>query len=237
MNPRMQAQLFKAECEEMFDHWEASKPLRIGYPHASALLTNDFCLRRLVLTQVAPEQMGRTEHKPWDTLINARFLNGWVLHEKWQKLFQQFGNVIEVETPHFDEIWKIHFTPDAIIEFGGIPYIVEIKGYKRETFEKLDDVGVPPPDAHRQANLYMHLLDIDQAFILVECKDSQEIKVWCVEHDHAMATDYTQRAFDVQDAVRSYEISGRLPSRQCYGKSDSKAQKCTACKVCFEKGE
>ena len=88
-NSRTVAQLFKLELDGMFNSWEQSKPLRSGAPHASAILApeSEWCLRRHVLTALYPDEVERPEMKPWSAHQNAVFLNGWVLHEKWQKLF------------------------------------------------------------------------------------------------------------------------------------------------------
>lgn len=230
-NLRTVAQLFKLELDKMFNEWEAGKPLRSGAPHASAILApeSEWCLRRHVLTALYPEAVARPEVKPWSAHTNAVFLNGWVLHEKWQKLFTEHGQVVEVEASHFDETRFLHFTPDAIIEFGGQPYVVEIKGYKASTFEKLDESGNPPQAAWHQANLYCHMLEIERAIILVENKDTQEYKVWVIQCDVELARKYTDRMY----AVNAKVVTGHTPARVCGSCRDRMAEKCPVKKLCF----
>lgn len=238
-NTRALAQLFKLDLQEMFNAWEQHKPLRTGFPHASSILAreSEFCLRRLVLLAVKPEQAERPEAKPWDAHTNAVFLNGWVLHEKYQNLFSKFGHVIEVETPHFDETRMLHFTPDAIVEHCGQTMVVEIKGYKLSHFETLDESGDPPHDAHRQANLYCHLLQLQYGLILVECKDTQEFKVWCIEYQKELVQPYIDRLYHFKAAYSKHGRTGELPARCCKTVKDRMAEKCPMRAVCFQEAD
>jgi hypothetical protein len=228
------AALFKHALDGMFNAWESAKALRVGAPHASAILQADseWCLRRQVLAALYPEEARHPAQKPWHALENARFLNGWLLHEKYQRLFQDHAQVIEVEHSHFDETRFLHFTPDAIIEWAGVPYVVEIKGYKAETFDKLDEAGEPPEAAHLQANLYCHLLSIPYGIVLVENKNTQHIKVWIIEHDAPLAREYLDRMYQVKGAV----LSRRIPERACTSKTDRRAEKCPMRALCFSGG-
>lgn len=230
-NLRTVAQLFKLELDNMFNQWEASKPLRSGAPHASAILApeSEWCLRRHVLTALYPELVERPEVKPWSAHTNAVFLNGWHLHEKWQKLFSEHGQVVEVETSHFDETRYLHFTPDAIINFAGQPYVVEIKGYKASTFEKLNETGKPPAAAHAQANLYCHMLEIERGIVLVENKDTQDYKVWAIECDVELAKPYLERMYAVKGAVAMKST----PARVCGSCTEHRAEKCPVKRLCF----
>ncbi len=233
-NLRTLAQLFKLDLHDMFNAWETSKPLRTGMPHASAILASDhdFCLRQLVLQAVYPDAAVRPDRKPWDAHQNAVFLNGWVLHEKYQNLFTAFAKIAEIETSHYDEERMIHFTPDAIIEHMGETMIVEIKGYKQEHFSELDEYGLAPVAAHIQANFYMHLLRLQHALILVECKNCQDYKVWCVEYNRGMVQPQLDRIYAFKAAMTRAER--KLPERTCMSVNDRNAQKCAVCKLCFQ---
>ncbi len=238
INLRTVAALFKMDVEDMFNQWDQAKPLRTGMPHASAILAPDheYCLRKLVLTAHYPEQVERPELKPWTANQNQIFLNGWVLHEKYQNLFQRFGRVVEVEQSHFDPDRLLHFTPDAIVEHLGENMIVEIKGYKAESFNKLDECGPAPEAAHMQANLYMHLLHLQHALILVENKNDQKIKVWCVAYDCELVQPYLDRIYHFRTALHKAENDRGLPDRMCKTSRDRNAEKCGVCQLCFKKG-
>lgn len=237
-NSRTVAQLLKLDINEMFLQWERAKPLRTGAPHASAILASEseWCLRRHVLLALHPEQAERPPEKPWFAHQNAVFLNGWHLHEKYQKLFSEHATVLEVERAHFDETRNLWFTPDVILQFAGLPWVGEIKGYHDEHFQQLDEAGQPPQAAWHQCNLYCHLLGIDQGFILVENKNTQRIKLWAIAVDHDLARPYTDRMYAVKGATTLASGGKSLPARTCSSSKDRLAEKCAACKMCFEKG-
>lgn len=236
-NPRAVAALFRMDVMEYFDQWNAGTPMRTGFPHASGILApeGDFCPRKLILMALYPTEAIRPDHKPWDTLTNARFKNGWILHEKYQSLLKHYGRVVytagdaELDLTHFHEKYSLHFSPDAIVEHCGEQMVVEIKGYKAESYEKMDEAGDAPKDAHNQANLYMHLLGLKHALILVENKNTQEIKTWCVEYDLSRAQPFIDRL----EAFEQAYWSGTTPERKCSSKDDRLAQKCEMRDWCF----
>lgn len=245
-NTRMVAELFKQELCEMFNQWERSKPLRTGAPHASAILQteSDWCLRRQVLLSLYPEEAKHPEVRPWTALENQRFLNGWYIHEKYQRLFTEHGQVIEVEHSHYDETRYLHFTPDAVVSFGGEVYVVEIKGYRAEKkddkpdssstiWERLDETKNPPKSAWHQCNLYCHLLGIERGLVVVENKNTQEVKVWCIQHDPTLAKPYTDRMYKVKGAVACAAKGQGIPARACKSMADDRASKCPVRDFCF----
>jgi len=243
MNLRTVAALFKQDVENMFNSWNEDKPMRTGFPHASNILAPDhsFCLRQLVLAAHYPEECECPPAKSWDTLTNARFKNGWVLHSKYQDLFLKYGKVVyfnehpELDYSHFDETRLLWFSPDAILEVEGENMAVEIKGYKQESFGDMDENGPAPTDAHKQVNLYMHLLGLQHGLILVENKNTQELKVWCVEYDREMVEPYLDRITQFRSALHKAENDKGLPPRICSSSRDRNAEKCIACKCCFSR--
>ena len=240
-NLRTVAQLLKLEMQGTFDMWEAERPLRIGWPHASTILQpeSEWCLRRQVLLIQHPEEAERPEPKPWDNLKNMRNKHGWVIHEKYQKQLLKYGKVVyfqgepELDLTHFDETRRVFYSTDGVTEYSRYIYIWEYKGYKQETWLTLDEAGDPPKDAHKQVNFYLHLTrDIypnARGIIAVENKNTQELKMWCVEHNAEMARPYTQRCYDVKGAV----ATGSTPARVCVSCTEHRAEKCPVRKLCF----
>jgi hypothetical protein len=255
VNLRTVAALFKQDVLEMFNKWNEDKPLRTGFPHASNILAPDnaFCMRKLVLAAIHPELAERPETKPWDTLMNARFKHGWMIHQKYQELMLKYGKVVyfndnlmtpELDYSHFSDKDLTWFSPDAIMIVEGEEMPIEIKGYKSElssekklatSFEAYDENGPAPKDAHEQVNLYMYFLELKHGLILVENKNTQDIKTWCVEYDENLLQRGLSRIQGFRSALHKAENDLGLPSRICSSSHDRNAEKCLCCKVCFQK--
>ncbi len=232
----LEAELLTVHINSMLLKWGAQKAPRTGL-HASSVLAPDheWCSRRHVLNNVYPEHAEQPEPKPWDAHQNAVFANGWALHERWQDLFKKFGDCIEAEQAHYDETRELWFTPDAILRFAGEVYVVEIKGYKQETFDRFMLVGDPPEAAMLQCNLYLHLLGLKRGIILVENKNSQDLKIWVIEHNEELTRLYIHRMYDVKGATIMTKKHGpsKLPARVCGSPNDRLAAKCPMRRVCF----
>ncbi len=233
-DPEFEAELLRVHINSLLVKWGQSKPPRGGL-HASSVLVPDseWCSRCHVLAAVYPDRAEQPEAKPWDAHQNAVFANGWSLHERWQDLFKKFGDCVEAETPHYDETRELWFTPDVILRFAGETYVVEIKGYKSETFDKLHDE--PPEAAMLQCNLYLHLLGLKKGIVLVENKNTQDIKLWVIEHNPELVRLYTHRMYDVKGATIMVKKHGpaKLPARVCGSPNDRLAAKCPMRNLCF----
>lgn len=229
-----EAELLRVHINSLLVKWGSSKPPRGGL-HASSVLVPDgeWCSRRHVLNNVYPDRAEQPEAKPWDAHQNAVFLHGWSLHEKWQDLFKTFGDCMEAEQAHYDETRELYFTPDAIINFAGETYVVEIKGYKQEFYDRMGDN--PPEAAHLQCNLYLHLLGLQRGIVLVENKNTQDFRLWVIEHSPELAQKYIDRMYKVKGSTILVKKEGvsKLPARVCESPNDRLAQKCPMRALCF----
>jgi hypothetical protein len=255
---QLEAELIKLSFENMLVQWGSNTLPRTGL-HASSVLVKDeeWCVRRHVLADLFPDQAVAPELQPWDWRTQAIFENGWDLHKRWQKIFRFKGRVVsemvmdaqnrpireyELDRTHFDQTRNIYFSPDAIIEFAGQRYVVEIKGIKQESFVELtDDLQIAMEccetvnKAVHQANLYMHLLELKKAIILVENKNTQEFKIWVIEYDLELVRLYIDRIYTVKARTvktRSIGLS-KLPARVCASRGDALARKCPMRDCCF----
>lgn len=288
MSLNSEAELIKLHFENMLVQWGEHTPLRTGPPHASSVLVSDaeWCVRERVLSQLFPEQGVKPELHPWDWRREAIFENGWDLHKRWQRIFRFQGRVVsemvltedgpvreyELDRTHFDETRNIYFSPDAIIEFGGTRYVVEIKGinhdefvghealYKREythltadgwkyievqkyqkgvkdcaTVEEAMKSSQIVNKAYYQAQLYMHLLGLKKAILLIENKNTQDFRIWVIEHDFEAFKPARERIYDVkrQTDVTKRDGLNKLPVRICKSRGDARAQKCPMRDCCF----
>lgn len=265
----LEAELLTLDFRSMYTHWMDATPLRSGM-HASAVLDKEFCAREQVLHEISPEQGEKPAIQHWDWKRSAIFENGWRLHQRWQDLFLKCGNVVyspvsvadaltipqshakvidgrlhaaELDLTHYDEERNLYFSPDAIIQFGGQKYIVEIKGIKQEAYLELTDdletackVNETVHKAREQVNLYMHMTLIQRGIILVENKNTCDFKVWVIEYDQERAWPYTNRMNEVKGRTLLVKQHGRskLPVRCCKTIEDSRARKCPMKRLCFQ---
>ena len=231
--------LFEIELQQMLLQEQQDKPLRTGL-HASALLIPEeqWCVRRHVLAERFPDRVERIELMQWQWKTHSIFENGWDLHQRWQQVFLNAGiavfnremNDYELDLTHVDQEGMLHFSPDAIIEYGGIQYVVEIKGYNDRTYQQMIAAPHPPEAAHRQCNLYMHMLGLKRGFVLVENKNTQDFHVWAVAYDFDMTQLYIDRLYQVKGKL----ATGSMPARKCFSPGDTLARSCPMRKICFE---
>lgn len=252
----LEGDLLTQDFKNMYTHWMDARPDRSGM-HASAVLDKEFCAREQVLHELWPEQGERSEVHHWDWKKSAIFENGWRLHQRWQDLFKKCGNVVysldqhgnlapELDLTHYDADRNLYFSPDAIIMFGGVRYVVEIKGIKEQSYLELTDdleqacqACETVHKAREQCNLYCHMLLISRGIILVENKNTCDFKVWVIEYDQERAWPYTSRMNEVKGRTLLVKQHGRgkLPPRCCASIQDTRARKCPMKKLCFQESE
>lgn len=159
--------------------------------------------------------------------------------EKWRKLFQENGKLaLEVEKSHYAKKWGLSFTPDAIIQTLGRPFIVEIKGYRASAYENMLKIDNYMGDADfkkaaLQANLYMYMLDIPQAIILIENKNTQDYFLSVRRFDLELVKPYIQRLTFLKKLAEIYQEKGTLPRRICETVEETRARNCSLRTACF----
>lgn len=240
---KIKKDIIKLKFDEMFNKFffdkEKEKP-RESCIHGSDVIKPDyvepnrsdyrFCYRECVLKHYyVPHDSGKN-----GTYLNKIFLNGWVLHEKWQMLFGKYTDVIAIEETIWDDVFKIAFTPDAHIKFRGEEFIVEIKGWKQEEYDKLDEDGPCPESPMKQALLYCYLTGVKYAIVLVENKNSQAFKLWVIKYDPSIISDVIERLDNLKLYLDKWKVNNTfLPARICESRSDERAKGCPMSSVCF----
>jgi hypothetical protein len=213
--------------EKLFQSWYDAQPDRTGI-HVSSIIVSPerFCLRQIVLMQHFPHAKIRM-HPPTIRI----FLQGWVIHQKWQKLFSDVGIAVETETTHSHSSGAT-FTPDAVIEILGKLFIVEIKSMNGDAYESMKSVHA---DAEIQANMYMHLTGIRQSIVLVENKNNQQFKLWVIQYNKALIRPYLKRLEDIKISLEEFKLNMKLPSRhiKCPTIYTSLAKRCPVSEFCF----
>ena len=196
--------------------------------HASALLASDkdFCYREQVLSLVvSPKSVN------FGSKLLRIFLEGTFIHMKWQMLFKLDGIAVEIEEQGVSDS-GMSYTPDAIIRLFKKYWVVEIKSMNTYAFQKLTK---PPAGAVDQCNIYMMEKGIDQGIVLVEDKNTQDIKVWPIEYDPDNTRRPVRRLKGVNKALPIFKATGKLPKRICPKKDCGRAKKCHFAEKCFSR--
>lgn len=246
---KMLEAILTSEFQSLFNQWGSNQPPRLGLRASSLLVpAEEWCVRQHVLSEISPVSERETEEHTWRT--NAVFLHGWKLHEKWQGLFfnaqlavqnMEMEGQLELDLTHHDHERGIYFSPDAILEYAGRKFVVEIKGINTKDFQLVKDATLEEAmklnksirGAVPQANLYCHLAEIKQAIILAEDKNTQEFRLWLLDYQQPLAWPYTERAEQVKGALIVNRAKGLVPDRICQTITDSRAKRCPMRKVCF----
>jgi len=215
---------------KLFEEWNQRKGYREGLHASTVLAPSDgntrFCYREVVFGNFYRPQ------ESWVPVNVLRiFLEGWHVHEKWQKLFVDSGIAECVEKTRNSELWKLMHTPDAIIVLNHQRFVVEIKSMSTNQFVNLNKA---PSNAVNQAQLYMYFTGIPDAIILVEDKNSQQFKVFTIEFDLEIVLPYLSRLQRIAEFIEKFS-ENRLPKRipQCGGGIGPRFQRCPFSRICF----
>lgn len=112
------------------------------------------------------------------------FDNGHGVHERLYSYFRNMGILLEEELPVTYDDPPITGTADGIIDFYG-KKLIELKSISNEGFEYRRIYKKPKDDHVRQAQIYMKCLDLDQAFVIYENKNNQQILPILIDRDDA----------------------------------------------------
>lgn len=217
--------LLEQKLNSLFDSDKQNREDRVGM-HGSGIIAsdNDFCFRQQVLSFYY-----KANEVDLPIALKRIFLEGWYIHAKWQKLFEQTGIARGIEQRGISNEWKLLFTPDAIIELDGKTYVVEIKSVNTFQFKTMKS----HPSGEKQCCLYMHFTGIPRGFVLAEDKNTQEIKVFPVEYDPIKVKPYVERMYEVRELLAKFEKTGKLPKRKCDSSTCKKAGNCPYRDCCF----
>jgi CRISPR/Cas system-associated exonuclease Cas4 (RecB family) len=110
------------------------------------------------------------------------FDNGHKVHDRLYSYFREMGILLEEELPVTYDDPPITGTADGVIDFYG-KKLIELKSISNEGFEYRRIYKKPKDDHVRQAQIYMKCLDLDQAFVIYENKNNQQILPILIDRD------------------------------------------------------
>lgn len=110
------------------------------------------------------------------------FDNGHAVHERIYSYLRDMGILVAEEIPVTYDDPPIEGTADGVIDFYG-KKLIELKSISNEGFEYRRIYKKPKDDHFRQAQIYMRCLDLDQAFVIYENKNNQQILPILIDKD------------------------------------------------------
>lgn len=217
-NRDLKAVIVEQKLDKLF-HDDVSKSDRYGL-HASAILDSEdkFCYREQLLSLFYKRDSG----KQFDTKLLRIFAQGTATHIKWQTMFQNAGWLKCSEYTHFMPEYDLCFTPDMETNWKGEP-LFEIKTENTYSFQRS---GNHHAKGEKQLNFYLCLLDIKEGYVLVEDKNTQDIKIITVKQDREKAKLYFDRLKDIQEMKNVFIHEHEVPKRKC---RDSECKRCLEC--------
>lgn len=122
---------------------------------------------------------------------------------KWQRLFVRGGIGVkeDMDVPRFNSQYDLIYTPDAIVEIDGHKYVVEIKSMNKNSFEKAKS----HPAGQKQLRLYMHMEGIQRGFVLVDCKDNSDFKVFVSMAGKTKQEEHLSNFITLMEKVQRYK--------------------------------
>jgi CRISPR/Cas system-associated exonuclease Cas4 (RecB family) len=147
------------------------------------------------------------------------FDNGHAVHDRIYGYFKEMGILVAEEIPVTYADPPIEGTADGIIDFYG-QKLIELKSISNEGFEYRRIYNKPKDDHFRQAQIYMRCLGLDQAFVIYENKNNQQILPILIDKDD----DFIDKLFTKYKKFYKNFVEGTIPdhpykmtSKNCSG--------------------
>lgn len=155
------------------------------------------------------------------------FDNGHAVHDRLYSYFKDMGILVAEEIPLSNDDPPIKGTADGIIDLGGHK-LIELKSISAEGFQYRELYHKPSDDHVRQANIYMHCLNLDSGFVIYENKNNQKILPIYIERDDA----FLEKLFKKYRKFHKNYIDGIMPERP-YKRSSKHCANCDLATQCW----
>jgi len=155
------------------------------------------------------------------------FDNGHAVHERIYSYLKNMGILVAEEIPVTYSDPPIEGTADGIIDFYGHK-LIELKSISNEGFEYRRIYNKPKDDHYRQAQIYMRCLELDQAFVIYENKNNQQILPILIDKDD----DFIDKLFTKYRKFYKNFTEGTIPD-QPYKKTSKNCSGCDLYSQCW----
>jgi hypothetical protein len=164
-----------------------TRPMRKLHPS-----TIGMCQRKIVF------DMLMVPKAPVDVQLIRVFENGHSMHQRYEKLFEEMGILVQAEmkleadeiSGHTDALIRI---PSFLNPHGEL-YLVELKSASSKSFKWMKENNTPKTEHRAQLTFYMHLSGIHKGIIFVEDKDTQEVWEYHLDYDPAYGQQLENKA-------------------------------------------
>lgn len=158
------------------------------------------------------------------------FDNGHAVHDRLYSYFRDMGILVAEEIPLSNDDPPIKGTADGIIDLDGHK-LIELKSISAEGFQYREMSHKPSDDHVRQANIYMHCLDLKSGFVIYENKNNQRILPIYIERDDV----FLNKLFNKYRKFYQNYIEGTIPDRP-YKRSSKHCANCDLASQCWSEG-
>ncbi|MAG73639.1 hypothetical protein CL620_04945 [archaeon] len=156
------------------------------------------------------------------------FDNGHAVHDRIYSYLSDMGILLKEEIPVENDDPPISGTADGVIEFYG-EKLIELKSISDAGFAYRKTYNKPKDDHIRQAQIYMHCLNLNSGFVIYENKNNQEILPIYMERND----EYIDKLFKKYRKIYAAFLDERLPLRPYKSKESKQCLYCNARDFCW----
>lgn len=158
------------------------------------------------------------------------FDNGHAVHDRLYGYFRDMGVLIAEEVKVTLSDPPIEGTADGIINWYG-DKLIELKSISSEGFHYRQIYKKPKDDHYRQAQIYMHCLDLDSGFVIYENKNNQEILPIYIQKDQV----FIDKLFKKYREFYGNFVTQNIPDRP-YKRTSKNCNSCDLAALCWGDG-
>jgi CRISPR/Cas system-associated exonuclease Cas4 (RecB family) len=155
------------------------------------------------------------------------FDNGHAVHNRLYGYFKEMGVLVEEEIPVTYDNPPIEGTADGIIDWYGYK-LIELKSISSEGFHYRQLHNKPKDEHYRQAQIYMHCLNLDSGFVIYENKNNQDILPIYIEKDEK----FIKKLFQKYENIYNNYLNNQIPERP-YKRTSANCSSCDLAALCW----
>lgn len=158
------------------------------------------------------------------------FGNGNSFHDRMTSYFQDMGILVEAEREFWNDDPPIKGFIDAIILWDGKEKVVELKSISSNGFEYRAIYNKPKDEHYMQAQVYLGVTELEEAFIIYENKDTQELMLFVVKRDE----EFILALWNKWKKIWKQFQAGELPKRPARSPNSKKCTYCEVKSICWK---